>query len=153
VGARALTELAGFAAPTLLAMGSRLTFRYPQSLMQTVTTNVPGPRFPLYLLGRQLVEIYPYVPIAYNLRISIGVFSYLDQLNFGINADFDAEPDIGVLARGIREGFDELAALAAPVTPPQPPVKRPVARRRAAPGRPPKSAATPRGRGAGAPGP
>jgi diacylglycerol O-acyltransferase / wax synthase len=116
VGAQALTELAGFAGPTLLAMGSRVTFRYPQSTMQAVTTNVPGPRFPLHMLGRRLVEVYPYVPIAYNLRISIGIFSYLDQLNFGINADFDAVPDVAVLARGINAGLDELIAAAEKAT-------------------------------------
>jgi WS/DGAT/MGAT family acyltransferase len=108
VGAQALTELAGFAAPTLLAMGSRLTFRFPQPMMQTVVTNVPGPRFPLYLLGRQMVEIHPYVPIAVNLRISVGILSYLDQLHFGLNADFDTVKDVGVLTKGIRAGFDEL---------------------------------------------
>lgn len=112
MGAQALTELAGFAAPTLLALGSRLTFRFPQPLMQTVTTNVPGPRVPLYMLGRQMVEIHPYVPIATNMRISIGILSYLDQLNFGVNADLDAVPDIGVLSGGIRAGFDELVARA-----------------------------------------
>jgi len=116
VGAQAMTELAVFAAPTLLAMGSRLTFRFPQPMMQTVTTNVPGPRFPLYLLGRQMIEIHPYVPIAVNLRISIGILSYLDQLNFGINADLDAVPDIGVLRQGIRDGFDELVERAESAT-------------------------------------
>ncbi len=114
VGAQALTELAGFAAPTLLATRTRLTFRYPQSLMQTVATNVPGPQFPMHLLGRRLVEAYPYVPIAYNLRISVGIFSYLDQLNFGITADFDAVPDIAVLGLGIGEGIGELVRLANP---------------------------------------
>jgi len=113
VGAQALTELAGFAAPTLLAMGSRVTFRYPQSMMQTVTTNVPGPRFPLHLLGHRLVEVYPYVPIAINMRISIGIFSYQDQLNFGICADFDAVPDVATLTRGISAGLEELLEHAA----------------------------------------
>ncbi len=116
MGAQGLTELAGFAAPTLLALGSRLTFRFPQPLMQTVTTNVPGPRFPLYMLGRKMTEIHPYVPIASNIRVSIGIFSYLDQLNFGINADFDGVPDIRVLSQGIMAGFDELIALAAAVS-------------------------------------
>jgi hypothetical protein len=116
VGAQAMTELAVFTAPTLLAMGSRLTFRFPQPMMQTVTTNVPGPRFPLYLLGRQMIEIHPYVPIAVNLRISVGILSYLDQLNFGINADLDAVPDIGVLRHGIRAGFDELVERAESAT-------------------------------------
>jgi diacylglycerol O-acyltransferase / wax synthase len=114
VSAQALTELAGFAAPTLLALGTRMAFRFPQPLVQTVTTNVPGPRVPLYMLGRQMVEIHPYVPTGNNMRISIGIFSYLDQLNFGINADFDAVPDIGVLRRGIGEGFKELVERAMP---------------------------------------
>jgi WS/DGAT/MGAT family acyltransferase len=110
VGAQALTELAGFAAPTLLALGSRLSFRLPQPLLQTVTTNVPGPRMPLYMLGRRMVDLHPYVPIASNILTSIGIMSYLDQLNFGINADFDAVPDISVLRDGIRAGVDELLA-------------------------------------------
>jgi diacylglycerol O-acyltransferase len=50
------------------------------------------------------------------MRISVGILSYLGQLNFGINADFDTVPDIGVLSKGIREGFDELGAHAAPAT-------------------------------------
>ena len=121
VGAQALTELAGFAGPTLLALGSRLSFRFPQPLLQTVTTNVPGPRVPLFMLGRRLVELHPYVPIASNIRTSIGIMSYLDQLNFGINADFDGVPDIGVLRDGIRTGVEELRALAvASARPPTP---------------------------------
>jgi hypothetical protein len=64
VGAELLTQMLGFAAPTLLALGSRAAFQLPQPLVQTVTTNVPGPRFPLFVLGRQMVEAYPYVPIT-----------------------------------------------------------------------------------------
>src|SRR2546430_16751924 len=99
---------------SLLAVGSRLGFRFPQPVMQTTTTNVPGPRFPLYLRGRRMVEIHPYVPIGNTMRIVIGIFSYLDQLNFGITADFDAVPDIGVLSGGIRAGIDELLAVVEP---------------------------------------
>ena len=112
VGAEVLTDLAGFAASTLLALGSRAAFRLPQPLVQTVTTNVPGPRFPLYVLGSMMLEAYPYVPIASNLRISIGIFSYTDRLYFGINADFDTVPDVDTLSDGIRAGFDELTTLA-----------------------------------------
>ncbi|MCC8248850.1 WS/DGAT/MGAT family O-acyltransferase [Saccharothrix luteola] len=107
-GADVLTNLSNFAAPTLLALGSRTAMRFPQQLLQTVTTNVPGPRIPLFMLGRRLSEIYPYVPIASTIRISVGIFSYLDQITFGINADFDGVPDVQVLADGIRAGFDEL---------------------------------------------
>ena len=112
VGAELLTELLGFAAPALLALGSRAAFRMPQPLVQAVTTNVPGPRFPLFILGRQLVELYPYVPIGDNVRIGIAVFSYLDMLSFGITADYRAVPesDLDILTAGIRQGLAELLA-------------------------------------------
>ena len=108
VGAEILTEMLGFAAPTLLAMGTRAGFRLPQPLVQTVTTNVPGPRFPLYILGRQMVAVYPYVPIGDNVRISIAIFSYLDRFSFGVTAEMDAAPDLDVLTEGISRGVAEL---------------------------------------------
>ena len=118
-GAEFLTGLLGLAAPSLLALGSQAAFRIPQPLVQTVTTNVPGPRFPLYLLGRQLTELYPYVPIGDNLRIGVAVFSYLEQFTFGITADYRAVSpgDLDLLARGIRRGLAELKAAVAPRAP------------------------------------
>jgi WS/DGAT/MGAT family acyltransferase len=109
VGAQILTEMLGFAAPTLLALGSRAAFSLPQPLVQTVTTNVPGPRFPLYILGRRMEGAYPYVPIGNNVRISVAIFSYLEQFAFGITADYDAVADLDVLAEGIGLGVAELA--------------------------------------------
>ena len=50
--------------------------RFPQQILQTVTTNVPGPRIPLYMLGRPLVEMFPYVPVASTIRITVGIFSF-----------------------------------------------------------------------------
>jgi len=113
VGADALVGLADFAAPTLMALGSRVAAKVPQQVLQTITTNVPGPRVPLYLLGKRLSELYPYIPLFNGMRIAIGIYSYRGQLYFGVNADFDAMPDIQVLADGIRGGFDELVKLAA----------------------------------------
>jgi WS/DGAT/MGAT family acyltransferase len=107
-GGQALTGVLGFAAPTLLAFGSHTAFQFPQSVVQAVTTNVPGPRLPLYLLGRRLERIYPYVPIGDNVRISIAIFSYLERFTFGITADHDGVPDLKVLAKGIRAGLAEL---------------------------------------------
>ncbi|GLZ33359.1 diacylglycerol O-acyltransferase [Lentzea sp. NBRC 105346] len=112
-GADVLTNLSNFAAPTLMALGSRTAMRFPQQVLQTITTNVPGPRVPLYMLGRPLVEMFPYVPVASTVRITVGIFSYLDKFTFGINADFDGVPDVQVLADGVRTGFDELVALSA----------------------------------------
>lgn len=111
-GAELLTEILGFTAPALLAFGSRLAFQLPQPLVQTVTTNVPGPPIPLFVLGRPLVRLHPYVPIGDNERISVAVISYSGRLSFGITADYDAAPDPGILAKGIGRGVAELAAAA-----------------------------------------
>ena len=110
--ARSIIALGDFVAPTLLALGTRAGVRAGQPLIQTVTTNVPGPRVPLYVAGRRMVALYPYVPIAAGLRVSIGIFSYLRSMTFGINADFDAFPDIEVLAGGIGRGMAELVEAA-----------------------------------------
>jgi hypothetical protein len=69
-----------------------------------------GPRFPLFVLGRKMVEAYPYVPIGDNVRISVAIFSYLDRFSFGITADYSAVPDLDVLTKGIRRGLAELQA-------------------------------------------
>jgi len=98
--------------PALLAAATRLLLRTPQVWAQTITTNVPGPRVPLYVLGRRMESLYPYVPIGAGLRTSIGIFSYRDSITFGVNADFDAVPDVDVLTAGIARGVAEYRVLA-----------------------------------------
>ena len=78
----------------------------------TVTTNVPGPRQTLYAMGRRLVEIIPYVPIATTVRTGISIFTYCDSVTFGVTGDFAANPDLDVLASGIENGMAELMAAA-----------------------------------------
>jgi WS/DGAT/MGAT family acyltransferase len=107
-----LTKLGGFAPPMLLSLSARLGTMWEQRMVQTVTTNVPGPQFPLYAAGRQLVYAYPYVPIAGSVRISIAIFSYLGGLNFGVTGDWDSVTDIDVLTDGIEAGMAELLAIA-----------------------------------------
>jgi WS/DGAT/MGAT family acyltransferase len=112
VAGDALVKLAGFAPPMLLAIGARLAARTPQHALQTVTTNVPGPQYPLYVVGRRMVYSYPYVPIMGSVRISIAIFSYCGRLFFGITGDYDTVTDINVLRDGIEEGMRELFAAA-----------------------------------------
>jgi WS/DGAT/MGAT family acyltransferase len=92
----------------LASLAVRLAYRVPQREVVTVTTNVPGPRQPLYAMGRKLVEIIPYVPIATTLRTGISIFSYCDSVTFGITGDYGSTPDLEVLAHGIEEGVAEL---------------------------------------------
>ena len=50
----------------------------------------------------------PYVPIADRVRIGVAIFSYRDDLTFGLTGDYDTAPDLQVLADGIAESLDEL---------------------------------------------
>ncbi|MGO8955842.1 MAG: WS/DGAT/MGAT family O-acyltransferase [Streptosporangiaceae bacterium] len=108
----ALVALGRYTAYPVASLAVRLAYRLPQREIVTVTTNVPGPRQPLYGLGRRLLEIIPYVPIATTLRTGISIFSYCDSVTFGITGDYASTPDIGVLAAGIEEGVTELLTAA-----------------------------------------
>jgi diacylglycerol O-acyltransferase len=112
VDANSIIEMGNFVAPTLLSLGVRAALQAGQFWCQAVTTNVPGPRVPLYVLGRRMTSATAYVPIAGGTRCSIGIFSYLNTMTFGINADFDGYPDVDVLSGGIRRGIEELMAVA-----------------------------------------
>ena len=96
----------------LASMFVRLAFSLPQREIVTVTTNVPGPQQPLYALGRELVEIIPYVPIATTLRIGVSIFTYNGKVTFGLTGDYSTTPDLAVLADGIEKGIGDLLAAA-----------------------------------------
>jgi len=81
-----------------------------QRIVDLFTTNVPGPRVPLYLLGARLLEAFPIVPLAGNVTLSVAVLSYDGQLNISIQSDPDAIPDLGIFVNGLRRSLDELAA-------------------------------------------
>jgi len=108
----AMVSLGRFAPFPLASLFVRLAFSLPQREIITVTTNVPGPQQPLYGLGRRLVEIIPYVPIATTLRTGVSIFTYCGNVTFGITGDYATTPDIDVLARGIEDGISELLAAA-----------------------------------------
>ena len=113
VSSEILTAMLGFAAPMWLALGTQAAFRIRQPLVQTVTTNVPGPRSPLYLLGRRLRALHPYVPIGNAVRISVAILSYVDSVSFGVTADYDSLPDLDVFVEGIGRSLAELSGPAA----------------------------------------
>jgi len=111
VSAEVFTEMLGLvlgSAPMWLALGTQVAFRIRQPLVQTVTTNVPGPRSPLYVLGRPMTALYPYVPIGNAVRLSVAILSYVDTVSFGVTADYDAAPDLDTFTEGIRRSLAEL---------------------------------------------
>ena len=108
VAAERLTALGGFAPAMLLALGGRVATRLPQNAVNTVTTNVPGPQYPLYLAERRMLDAFPFVPLGGRVRVGVAIFSYDGGINFGVTGDRDSSPDIGVLCRGIERGVAEL---------------------------------------------
>ena len=108
IGARTLTELAGFASPTIMSQAARMQQR--QHFFNLVVTNVPGPQQPLYLLGRRLRALYPVVPLAGRQALGVAVLSYDGRLGFGLLGDYDAMADLDTLAEFLRVSIDALAA-------------------------------------------
>jgi diacylglycerol O-acyltransferase len=75
-------------------------------------TNVPGPQFPLYMLGAELLEVFIQAPLIENLGLNVSVLSYNGKLCWGFNADYDRVPDVGRFAALVRGSFERLAAAA-----------------------------------------
>lgn len=106
VAADALTAVQNFAPPTILAQASRLNFS--TRLFNLLVTNVPGPQMPLYLLDRPMVDAFPIPFLAENHTMSLAAMSYHGRINFGILADYDAVPDLQVIADGLSDARDDL---------------------------------------------
>ena len=104
----ALVSLGRYTPFPVMSRAVRLAYGLHQHEIVTVTTNIPGPRQPLYGIGRKLVEIIPYVPIATTVRTGVSIFTYCGNVTFGITGDYGTNPDLEVLARGIEEGVSEL---------------------------------------------
>ena len=109
----AMSSLAGFTPPLLYALGLRTAMaalrRVPQRSVHTVTTNVPGPQFPLYALGREMLEYLPFVPLSQGLRLGIAILSYNGQVRFGVTGDYDTVPEVPWFCRQIEACLTELA--------------------------------------------
>jgi WS/DGAT/MGAT family acyltransferase len=110
VGAERLTQLAGFAVPTVLDQAARLQSR--QRFFNLTVTNVPGPQFPLYMLGRKLRAFYPKVPLVLNTALGIAIMSYDGKLFFGLLGDYDAMDDLDAFAADLESAIAELAGAA-----------------------------------------
>jgi diacylglycerol O-acyltransferase len=81
-------------------------------LFNLTVSNIPGPSEPMYMLGCELEEAYPVVPIADGHALSIGVTTIRDQACFGVYADREVLPDADLVAEAINQSVDELLALA-----------------------------------------
>jgi diacylglycerol O-acyltransferase / wax synthase len=106
VGAATLAAVTDLSPPTILAQASRLNFS--TRLFNLIVTNIPGPQMPLYLLGNELIELFPIAFLPKGHALAVAIMSYNGRLEYGLLADWDALPDLQVFANGIDEALDEL---------------------------------------------
>jgi WS/DGAT/MGAT family acyltransferase len=110
VGAETLARVNNLAPPTILAQASRLNFS--TRLFNLIVTNIPGPQIPLYLLGRRLEDLFPLAFLPRNHALAIAIMSYDGGIDYGLLGDYDALPDIEVIAEGIESTLQELLEVA-----------------------------------------
>ncbi|MGN6215433.1 MAG: WS/DGAT/MGAT family O-acyltransferase [Solirubrobacterales bacterium] len=108
VGAEILTKLTDFAPGTIVSQAARL--QPAQRFFNLVVTNVPGPQFPLYVLGRKMESIFPMVPLARRQALCVGIMSYNGQVNFGLIGDYDAMADLDSFALDLEAATEEVIA-------------------------------------------
>ncbi|HWB69885.1 MAG TPA: wax ester/triacylglycerol synthase family O-acyltransferase [Solirubrobacterales bacterium] len=110
LGAEVISRFNDFAPPTLLAQAARITFS--TRLFNLIVTNVPGPQIPLYVLGRELEEVFPVAFLPQNHALAVAIMSYNGSVGFGLLADYDSMEDVEVISQGIANSLAELEAAA-----------------------------------------
>jgi len=110
LGAEVISRFNDFAPPTLLAQAARINFS--TRLFNLTVTNVPGPQVPLYVLGRELEDIFPVGFLPPNQALFVAIISYNGGVNFGLLADYDSMDDVDVIADGIEHGIADLVEAA-----------------------------------------
>lgn len=113
LGARLLTDWGEYAAPRTFHLASRLYSSMGladrhRPIHNLVVSNVPGPPFPLYLAGAELIAAYPMGPIHEGAGLNATVLSYRYSIDFGFLADRELMPDVWDLAGAVGPTFDTL---------------------------------------------
>jgi WS/DGAT/MGAT family acyltransferase len=116
--AKLLGQLADYIPYTLFGPGERTLVRGADvpRYFNTVTTNIPGPQFPLYCLGRRMLSIHPYVMLAKDLRIATAIFSYDGKIYFGVTGDGTGIFDIERVCAGVASAVGRLSDVAPTVS-------------------------------------
>jgi diacylglycerol O-acyltransferase len=100
--------LIGFFPTSVQALAGPLMSQLPITPFNMVCTNVPGPQFPLYLLGHEMLRCYPYVPVGGEMAVNCAILSYNGTVYFGFSGDVHAAPDLGRLETFLQQSFAEL---------------------------------------------
>lgn len=110
VAADQLAGLAEWAPPTLLVLAGRI-MSTPQAGANINVTNIPGPQFPLYTGGAQLLEVWPFAPLYPSMGLGVAIVSYNGDAYFGLTADPAIVADVEEFTRSLREAAADCVAL------------------------------------------
>jgi diacylglycerol O-acyltransferase len=100
--------LIGMFPTTVQGLAGPIMSQLPVAPFNLVCTNVPGPQFPLYLLGHKMLHCYPYVPVGGEMALNCAILSYNGTMYFGFSGDVHAAPDLRRLEHLLNESFAEL---------------------------------------------
>ena len=104
LGVEMMMAAAEWAPSALLSLGAQAA----SGPINMIVTNVPGPQFPLYMLGAKLEAMFPVVPLLENMGLGVALMSYDGKVCWGFNADYELVPDLPTFVRLIEESFGEL---------------------------------------------
>jgi len=96
-----IMSAAEYLPPSVFALAARSA----SGPINMIVTNVPGPQFPLYLLGARLLELHPIVPLLDGLGLGIALFSYDGKLHVGLNAEYELVPDLGAFTALFAQSY------------------------------------------------
>lgn len=108
MGAEIILSLMEMMPNTLVSLGAQAA----AGTMNSIVTNVPGPQFPLFVLGAELLGMYPQVPLLANVGLGIALISYNGRVCWGFNADLDLVPDLSTFVDMLRVSLERLAEVA-----------------------------------------
>jgi diacylglycerol O-acyltransferase / wax synthase len=124
LGADLLLDWTEHATPNLFSSAARAYSRLKladrhRPIHSLVISNVPGPDFPLYLAGAEMVAGFPLGPVMDGAGLNITVMSYRGVLNWGLMACAESVPTVRAMATYIPDALQELllAAGLEPATP------------------------------------
>jgi WS/DGAT/MGAT family acyltransferase len=110
LGAEVLAGVQNFTLPTVMAQASRLNFS--TRLFNLLVTNVPGPQIPLYVLGRELQDIFPLAFLPRHHALAVAIMSYNGGMDFGLLGDYDAMHDLDAFGEMVDDSLKELVTTA-----------------------------------------
>jgi WS/DGAT/MGAT family acyltransferase len=108
LGVDTIMKMAEYTPSMLMSLGSRAA----SGPINMIVTNVPGPQFPLFMLGAELLSLFPVVPLLDGTGIGVALFSYNGKLCWGFNGDYEIVPDMRSFVSAIGASFRELARAA-----------------------------------------